>query len=165
VAQPEPAAQDVVRLPLDLRAERAIARLRASAALIVVLASGWLLALPYPLPRLFALAGFGFALLWLVRAARTRRQIRGAADHYLELDREALRLREGERSERVPWSEVDSIAVDEDRLLLRVARRGGPPLEIEPRYGRMGLYELFEAIRGARARAADGGGCAPAADG
>jgi hypothetical protein len=126
VAELNPVAQDVVRLPLDLRAERAIARLRVSAALMVALASGWLLALPYPLPRLFALAGFGFALLWFVRAARMRRQIRGAADHYLELARDALRLREGERSERVPWSEVESISVDEDRLLLRVARRRGP---------------------------------------
>jgi len=165
VAESDPVAQDPVRLQLDLRAERAIARLRVSAALIVALSSGWLVALPYLLPRLFALAGFAFALLWLVRAARMRRQIRSATDHYLELDRDALRLREGERTERVPWSEVESISVDEDRLLLRVARRQGRILEIEPRYGGVGLYELFEAVRRAWTRAGTGGGCAPAEDG
>jgi hypothetical protein len=55
--------------------------------------------------------------------------------------------------------------VDEDRLLLRVARRRGRPLEIEPRYGGVGLYELLEAVRGARERADGRGGCAPAEDG
>ena len=162
---PAPDFDPPVRLPLDLPAERAIARLRVSAALLVSLASGWLLALPYPLPRAFAVAGFAFAVLWLVRAVRMRRRIRGAADQYLELDRDALRLRDGEREELVPWSEVESIAVDEDRLLLRVARRAGKPLEIEPQYGGVGLYDLFEAVCGARTRAGGRGGCAPAEDG
>jgi hypothetical protein len=157
--------RDTVRYALDVRAEREAALLRAGAALVVVLAGAWLFALPYVVPRLFALAGFCFAGLWLVRAARMRQRIGNPDAHFLELASDALRLRDGAELHEVPWCEIDSISIDEDRLVLRIAHRKGAVLEIEPRYRGVALYALCDAVRAARSRASGRGGCAPAADG
>ncbi len=158
---PDPSPSERVRFALDVRAEREAAGLRIAAALLVLPASVWLLALPYPFLRLFALSGFAFAGLWIVRALRARRLTRAQAEHYLELDRDALRLREGERLQVLPWKEVESVRVDEDRLTVSLARRdGGPPLELEPRYQGLGVHDLGQAVYQAlaRARARAGGG-------
>jgi len=157
--------RDGMRYELDVRAEREAALLRAGAALVVSLAGAWLFALPYSVPRVFAIAGFGFALLWAVRAVRARRRIRNPGEHYLELGRDALRLRDGAQLHEVPWRDVQSISIDEDRLLLRIAHREGAILEIEPRYRGVALPALYDAVRAARSRAAGRGGCAPAPDG
>ena len=154
-----------VRYELDVRAEREAALLRGGAAALAVIAGLWLFALPYPVPRLFAAAGFVFAVLWMVRAARIGHRIRNPAEHYLELDRDALRLREGERLHELPWTEIASVSIDEDRLVLRIARRQGGVVEVEPRYRGVALPALCDAIRAARLRAAARGGCAPAGDG
>src|SRR6476661_2685844 len=85
-----------VRFELDDRAERGAATLRAFAALVTLGAGIWLFALPYTVPRLFALAGFVFAALWLMRAVRMlRNRQRTPAAHYLELRPNALCLRQG----------------------------------------------------------------------
>lgn len=154
-----------LRYELDVRAEREAALLRGAAAVLVLVAGTWLFALPYSVPRLFAAAGFVFAVLWLVRAARIGRRIRHSAEHYLELGHDALRLRDGAQLHELPYREIGSVSVDEDRLVLRIARRQGAVLEIEPRYRGVGLHALCDAIRAARSRAARGGGCAPAGDG
>jgi hypothetical protein len=153
------------RYELDVRAEREAALLRGGAALLVLFAGTWLFALPYSVPRVFAAIGFVFAALWLVRAARIGRRIQKPAEHYLELGRDALRLREGELLHELPYGEIASVSIDEDRLVLRIARRQGPTLEIEPRYRGVALHALCDAIRAARSRASGRGGCAPGQDG
>jgi hypothetical protein len=163
MAHSEP--RNVTRYELDVRAEREGALLRAGAALVVTVAGAWLMVLPYSVPRLFALAGFAFAGLWLARAARMRRRIRNSAEHYLELGPDALRMRDGGELHAVAWPEIETIWVDEDRLVLNIVRRNGAVLEIEPRYRGVALYGLCDAVRAAKSRAAGRGGCAPAADG
>lgn len=152
-----------MRLALDERGERSAAVLRTAAALVVAVASAWLLALPYPVPRAFAVAGLLFAVLWVARSVRQRAELRDPAEHYLELSPDALLLRSGAAQDRVPWPEVTALAVDEDRLLLRVARHRGPPLEIEPRYQGLGLHALHAVVEAARQRSKRSG-CALATD-
>ena len=149
-------SEQTVRLELDTASERAGALLRIGAALLVAVAATWLLALPFGVPRAFAVAGLVFAILWIARGLRATAQTRNPAEHYLELTEAALCLRAGPVSERVPWLDIAGLSLDEDRLLLRVLRRQGPPLEIEPRYRGLGLHALYEAIAAAweRGRAA-----------
>lgn len=157
--------REPMRYELDVRAEREAALLRAVGAVVALIAGIWLFALPYSVPRGFAVVGFVFAVLWLVRAARIVRRTGVPAEHYLELGRDALRLREGEQLHELPWAEIASVSIDEDRLVLRIARRQGGFLEIEPRYRGVALHALGDAIRAARSRATGRGGCAPAGDG
>jgi hypothetical protein len=82
--------------------------------------------------------------------------LRRGTDHFLELGDDALRLSEGDRVQVVPWTDVVSVSVDEDRLRVSIARRAGPVLEIEPRYvrtGSTGLADLAQAIHAAHRRA------------
>ena len=65
------------------------------------------------------------------------------------LAREGLaRARAGERS--VPWTRVETIEVDEERLVVRVAIEDEDDLVIEPQYGGLGAYDLAEALERAR---------------
>jgi GNAT superfamily N-acetyltransferase len=158
-------SEQTVRLALDVAAERATDRLRLTAAAIAAAAGLWLLALPYAVPRAIAIAGLLFATLWTARSLRRGADAEDPAEHYLELSPAALSLRAGSLIDRVPWPEVAGVAVDEDRLLLRVVRRHGPPLEIEPRYRGLGLHALYEAVADAWRKAGAERGCAPAGDG
>ena len=158
-------SEQTVRLALDAVAERANDRLRLVAAAIAALAGVWLLALPYAVPRMLAIAALVFASLWTARSLRRRADAADPAEHYLELSPAALSLRAGSLIDRVPWPEVAGVAVDEDRLLLRVVRRHGPPLEIEPRYRGLGLHALYDAVAAAWRKAGTEHGCAPAGDG
>jgi hypothetical protein len=155
-----------VRFERDARGERAARRLRVGAALLVTFAGLWLLALPFAVPRAFGVAGLVFAALWIARALRERRASQQPGEHCLELTADCLRLRDAERVQEVPWSEVESIWIDEDRLLVRVQRRSGAVLDLEPCYRGVGLQNLALAVEDARARAARGHlGCAPPQDG
>ena len=144
------------RFDLDVQAEREGVALRAGGACVVLLASAWLLALPYPLLRVLSFAGFAFGAFWLRAAVQARARLKRDADHFLELGPDALRLSEGDRVQVLPWQEIVSVSVDEDRLRVSIARRSGPCLEIEPRYvraGSEGLHDLAEAIHAAHQRA------------
>lgn len=152
-----------LRLPLDVRGEHQVAALRVAASLLAVVGGIWLLALPYRVPRVVALLGLGFGILFMRRALRARTL--DAASHYLELGRDALRIQNGEQLQIVPWDEVQAVRVDEDRLLVAVERRAASPLEIEPRYRGLALYELGSALHEALEAARKRGGCAPASDG
>lgn len=155
----------VIHLPLDARAERTTVALRLMAAVLSLLGGLWLLALPYPLPRAIALVGLAFAVIFLRQAARSRGQRLRAADHYLELAPEELRLRQGDALEIVPWAQVESVGIDEDHLTVSVARKNHPPLELEPRYRGLGLHALGELVHKEFATAKKRRGCAPATDG
>lgn len=142
-----------VRFELDERAERGSAVLRMVAALLTIAAGIWAFALPYLAPRLFALAGFAFAALWLVRALRMLRSGRRTPSaHYLELRDNALCLREGSEEQIVPWEEITQIAIDEDRLLVVVERRNSAALLLEPQYRGVGLRPMADAVQQALVR-------------
>jgi hypothetical protein len=158
-------SEQTVRLVLDAQSERGAALLRIAAALIVAVSATWLLALPYAVPRAVAVAGLVFAILWIGRSLRVTGRTPDPAEHYLELTAGALCLREGTTFERVPWLDIAALSLDEDRLLVRVMRTQGPPLEIEPRYRGVGLHALYEAVTTAWLKARTPQGCAPAGDG
>jgi hypothetical protein len=144
--QPDQARAGTRRFALDVRAERQVTALRSFAAWLTLAAGAWLMLLPYPLPRAFAAAGFVFAVLWLVRGARTRLRLRDPQAHYLELCPTGIALCEGGAPLQVPWSEVESIAIDHDRLHVVVVRKGGAGLDIEPQYQGLNLQELAETL-------------------
>jgi hypothetical protein len=155
--------ETLLRFELDARADRETRVLRAAAGVVVLIAGVWLFTLPFLVPRAFALAGFVFAVFWLRNAAKQR--ARGAARHYLELGRDALVLCDGGAEQIAPWSAVESVAIDEDRLVVIVERRNAPVLAIEPHYRGVSLNGLAEHIQQALMAARQRGGCAPAADG
>jgi hypothetical protein len=162
-AQLEQRGGERVRFELDARAQREVAGLRFALGLVLLVAGVWLFALPYLLPRLFAAAGFVFAGLWLLRGLRAQHV---AVDQYvLELGPDALSLREAGVERSVAWRDVESIAIDEDRLVLIVTRNDAPPLEIEPHYRGVGLHELGDTVQRALMAARARRGCAPAGDG
>jgi hypothetical protein len=151
-----------VRFELDARAERETIAARVVAALVVLIAGAWLFTLPFAVPRAFAVAGFVFAALWLRRAAKLR--ARPPERHYLELGRDALVLHDGDSERRISWSAVESVAIDEDRLVVIVARRDAPPLAIEPQYRGVSLHALAERIQASLEAAREHGGCVQAKD-
>jgi hypothetical protein len=152
-----------MRFELDARADRETRALRSAAAIVVLAAGVWLFTLPFLVPRAFALAGFVFAALWLRRAFK--QGARQPARHYLELGRDALVLCDGAGEQIVPWPAVESVAIDEDRLVVIVARRDAPPLAIEPHFRGVALHALAEHIQQALQASRQGGGCAAAKDG
>jgi len=145
-----------IRFELDDRAERGATVLRVGAALVTMLAGAWLLLLPYSVPRFFAVAGFCFAALWLVRAARARRKAKlpaGAEPRdYLELRPEALCMSNHGTEQVIPWGEVVSVAIDEDRLMVVVERKNASAIMLEPQYRGTALRPLAEAVHDALVR-------------
>jgi len=144
----EPDAQPTgtQRFALDVRGERQSMMLRKSAAYLVLCAGAWQMALPYAAPRAFAVAGFVFAALWLIGSVRTQRLLQSAHQYFLELDAAGISLREGGETLRVPWQEVESVAIDHDRLHIVLMRSNAPDLVIEPRYQGLNLQELAETL-------------------
>jgi hypothetical protein len=145
-----------IRFELDDRAERGATALRVGAALVTMLAGAWLLLLPYSVPRVFAVAGLCFAALWLVRAARARRMAKlpaGAGPRdYLELRPDALCMRNHGTEQVIPWGEVVSVAIDEDRLMVVVERKNASAIMLEPQYRGTALHPLAEAVHDALVR-------------
>jgi hypothetical protein len=131
------------RYALDTEGERTALRLRGIAGLVALAASLWLLLLPHLLPRLLAVVGCAFGVVWL---ARWRRGVPRSGDGFLELRDDALVRRAEGREDVVPWRAMRDVQVDEDRLVVRVERLDAEPLLIEPRYG-LGLYALCDEVR------------------
>lgn len=97
-----------------------------------------------------------FAIGWAMAARHARRRIDAPEEWGVDLEPTHLGLREGPgRHRTVPWPEIRSVEVDEERLVVQVSRgRGVPPLRIEPRFGGLGAYELADAVETARRAAA-----------
>lgn len=143
-----PSASPFPTLPLDRGAERAVAALRLTAALSVTAGAIWLALLrPSPIVWVCIAAAAAAALAWLVMGLRAGRRIKDADRHRLVLEPSGLRLIEGPRERRIAWPDVERIEADEERLVLRVSVRGGEPLVIEPRYGRLGVHDLEAVVR------------------
>ena len=160
---PAPGLRGGARFELDVGAQRGVARLRAGAALLALFASAWLFRLPELVPRLFALAGVAFGGLWLARIARA--PARSPQAHFLEIGPRALTLAQGGPPQLVSWPDVESVAIDQDRLLVVISRRNAPALELSPDYRGVTLDGLAQRIQDALQAARAGRGCADDADG
>jgi hypothetical protein len=149
-----PADGSSVRRLLVDRSEREAAWLRLVAAAVTGAAALWLATLrPPPLVWAFVAGGAIAALAWVARGLAGRRRAASPERHALELGPDALSWTEGTHERRIVWGEIVVIDVDEDRLIVRVHRRGGSPLELEPRYGGLGVYDLARELESARRRA------------
>jgi hypothetical protein len=149
------------RLELDVGVDRSVAGLRTLGAVAVLPASA-LLALVRPDGPGLILASLGalFGVGWIFAARRSRRRVGEAARHALVLTRDGLTLEQGEGAVDLAWREVTEVDVDEERLQVRVHRRGGDPLRIEPHFRGptaegLGVYALQERVDAAWAAARD----------
>ncbi len=142
---------------LDVREVRDRTVLRMIATLPALLGGLWLLWIADSLLlRVLAVAGVVFSVIWVGLARRSVRQVASAGDHYLDIGDRGLTLKAGAQSRSLPWSEVDAVEIDEDRLAVRVRVRGADSLLVEPQYGELGLRELAEAIERGRVHAGIG---------
>lgn len=144
----------------DARNEAAVVLVRAVAIVGTLVSIGGLaLALPTWVGGVFALLGLAAIAGWTVMVLRGRARVRSRVS--LDLAPERLRYEDGSRVSEVAWEDVESVAVDEDRLDVVVERRGAEPLRVEPFFKGASVYELADAIRMAWSTAA--GESAPAA--
>ena len=126
--------------------ERTIALVRGAVGLGLVVCSAWLLALPEPLPKVFAVAALVFAALWIVRAIGVLRAPPSAGPvEFLELSHEGIAVRERGQELRLGWREIVRVAIDQDRLTLALLRQTGEIVHIEPRYRGVTLEDLCTA--------------------
>lgn len=151
---------DPLALPLQLELDRRALRehlwLRAVASVIAILASAWLLAAQdhWSVALGGTLAG-AFAVVWLARGLRDHaRALQG--EHHVLVDNDGITHQQGARTTRVGWDNVVAVAVDEDRLVVKVECRDCPSLIIEPSFGGLGVYDLQAVIAGAWKAARNG---------
>lgn len=137
----------------DTRAERSVGTLRLIAAVAVAGATIWAAFLqPGGLCWLGIVASWLAVIGWIVAWRASRRRAASTGAHYLALREAGLALAEGGPEIVIPWSEVTSVDVDEEKLVVRIARRDAAPLPIEPRYQGASVYTLRDAIDAARQR-------------
>ena len=138
---------------------RSVGRLRAAAAVIVIPAAAAVAWNGGAVRWSLAVLAWIVALAWLGAALAARRRTHHVEDHYLEVGDEGVLLVQGARRDAVAWSDVESLEVDEETLSVRLQRRSGPPVAIEPIWGGLGAYALRDRLERAR------DGASPAKDG
>lgn len=141
----------LARFATDARDQRALALVRAVSALLASLGAVAMLLAKLPFVAfLLALLALGISLVWLRVARRAAARARRREPEVLAVHALGFALDEGEHTQWVPWSNVERVAVDEDRLDIVVQRRAGERLRIEPRYPGVDLYELVRTLDDAR---------------
>ena len=141
----------LIRYEVSEREQRTLARVRTVSALLAFAGAVTMLFGRLPVPVfLLALLGLSVSLLWLRQAQKARRAAGRAHREALQVHQDGLFLDEAERTAWVPWSAVEDIVVDEERLDVVVIRRGTPALRIEPRFPGVELYELVRTLNNAR---------------
>lgn len=131
----------------DVGGGRAIASLRLLGAVVVLAGGAWLVvSTPTPFAGGMALLALLVALAWIGGYVRSRRR---TATLVLSLTPEALEVTLGDRVDRAAWADVAAVVVDEDRLVVKIERRSGEPLVLDPLWRGLGVYDLEAAIRAA----------------
>lgn len=132
---------------MDSEAEKAIGLLRFLAGGVActgAVAMVWSSpsALGYFVAGVCALIG-----LALIRAAtRARRRVDKGDAYFLRLTDKTLEVSEDTKRTTIPWEEISSIEVDQDRLVIVVAQTNGERLSLEPRYPNISIDDLAHAI-------------------
>jgi len=120
--------------------------LRLVLGVVSTIASLWLWAVdPRPVPRMAALLGLIFGLLWTWRFVRRRSQ--PLAEDRLILDAQTVKLRRNGLEEAIPWGGVSRVELDHDALVVCLIRSEGKELRIDPGYGGLGLSALGELLQ------------------
>lgn len=140
-----------VVLHASATATRQEAGLRLSLGTLALGSAIWLAVLPGRVTKLAALLALPLALLMIRRGLRALRE--PPRKERLELDPVGLLLTAPEGDTRVEWSNVRSVELDEDRLVVCVIKRDGGEIAIEPRYSGVPLRELAETVAAFRTRA------------
>ena len=136
------------RFTLDVAAERSTSQLRLVGAVAILGATGWIVVThPGPIVWLVVVFAWLVALFWVVSWRRAQKRAAAAPLWYLELGTDELVLAEGERVVRLPWRDVRSVEVDDERLVVVVTQAAEPPLVIEPRYPGVSIEALAAAVR------------------
>ncbi len=138
------------RLELDAAAERSVGQLRLFGAMLIVAMSAVLVAQGVgPVGWVLIVSAWLIAAAWVMAFLRSRRRLREADAHYLELGSDALRMVRGSARIEVSWADVVEVEVDEERLVVWVCLRSGPPVKVEPVWRGVGLHELAALLQDA----------------
>jgi hypothetical protein len=148
-----PLAARSERLALDLRGQHAESALRWAAAVVAFAAGAWLIAVSRNYwQSAFAIASLGFAALFVVRARRQRARAQDASRHFLDIGEQHLALAEGDQARSLAWADVETVEIDDDRLVVVLRLRDRAPWIIEPYYGGLALRPLAERLHTALER-------------
>ncbi len=135
---------------------RAEAALRFVSAALALGAAALALLGSLPLAAFFVvLTGALVGIAWIGVARRSWKRADAPSAFTLTAYEKALTLGEGEGQTVLPYGEITSIAVDEDRLDVVIEHTKGPPVRIEPRYPGVEIHELVSRLRNVWSRQRD----------
>jgi hypothetical protein len=141
-------------LRIDVSAERSVGVLRLVAAAIVLAGVVAIVATrPAPLGYLVVALCLLVAALFARAFVLSVRRTKNAGGYFLRLTEKSLELSEDTRQIAVDWEQIRSVNVNQDRLVVELARHSGQPIQIEPRYPNLGIDELASMIEAYRIRA------------
>jgi hypothetical protein len=138
------------RFEVDPASERAVSRLRLTAAVLAGLGAIAMLLSTLPFTMLLiAILALLVSAGWIAKSRTIEQRARTPEQHYLALHARGLMLCEGGSLSWVPWECVTHIEVDEERLDIVLERSTEPPLRLEPRYPGVEIYTLMNRLRNA----------------
>lgn len=131
------------RLYFDESKERSYLRLRALSTLLLIPASFILIVRGGFLGKLLGVAGFFLSLSYL---RRLRKPVVKPPIDSLSLEPGRIALHEGGTRTTLRSDDIERIALDEEKLLVRIELRGGGEIELQPGYGGLGAVALLERL-------------------
>jgi hypothetical protein len=94
-----------------------------------------------------AVLGLLMALVWFGQGRTAQRVAKSVERYHLSVYRDGFLLSEGEHVQRVRFSDVREIALDEERLDIVVTMASKEPLRVEPRYPGVEIHALVHTLR------------------
>lgn len=132
---------------VDAASERTVARFRLAAGLFAAMAAVAIALMhPSPIGVLALLVCAGMAAFLILSYRRTMRQSARADDEALTLTTHGLAYSESGKRIEIAWSEIESVAVDEERVTVRLKLASGADRHIEPRYQGIAIDALADSI-------------------
>jgi hypothetical protein len=164
--EPDRGAQELgplaVRFAVSADDQRSVARVRLVSAGVSAVGAVLLLLADVPIAVfLAAVLALLMALVWFGQARTAERVAKSAERYHLSVHRDGFLLSEGDHVQRVRFSDVREIALDEERLDIVVTRASNEPLRIEPRYPGVEIHALVHTLRQAWEQAQGGSQAAP----
>ena len=134
--------------PVDTAAIAAIGRFRLLGALACTASGVWIAFLgPELLGWTVAVLAWAISFFWMAAYLGSRRSVRREASQGLILDAEEVRWSHRGAPHSVNWADVESLEVDEDRLVLVVRTTDGTSKSIEPLYRGLSLYDMANRLQ------------------